>query len=58
MELDDFDAFFAARRRALLDKISLVMGKRMDDVEPAGGDDLDTLDPEDDADDLRAADTR
>jgi len=52
MQLDDFDDFFTARARALLDKISVAMGKRIDDVEPTEEEELDTLDPEDDTDDL------
>ena len=49
---DDFNAFFAARARALLDKISSAMGKPIDETNPAGAEEPDTLDAEDDTDDL------
>jgi hypothetical protein len=52
MALDDFDAFFAARARALLDKIASAMGKSIDDTGPTGGGEPDTLDAEDDTEDL------
>ena len=52
MQLDDFNAFFADRKRALLDKIAAAMGKTIDETNPAGAEEADTLDAEDDTDDL------
>ena len=52
MQPDDFNAFFADRKRALLDKIAAAMGKTIDETNPAGAEEPDTLDAEDDTDDL------
>lgn len=52
MYLDAFDTFFAARKRAILDKIAAAMGKTIDDSQPTEADEQDTLDVEDDTDDL------
>ena len=51
MRKDDFDAFFAHRQKALLDKIATAMGKVIDETaaSPAS---LDTLEADDDTDDL------
>jgi hypothetical protein len=48
MHRDDFDAFYAARRRALLDRIGLAMGKGVD-IESREAED--TYEAEDDTDD-------
>jgi hypothetical protein len=52
MALDDFETFFAARKRALLDEIGAAIGKRIEDSETTLPDELPTLDAEDDTDDL------
>lgn len=52
MAQDDFDAFFATRGRALLDKISFAMGKPIDDLDISGGHEPDTLEDADDTDDI------
>jgi hypothetical protein len=52
MQVDAFDDFFAARTRALLDKIATAMGKFIDHSEPSDVGERDTLDAEDDTDDL------
>lgn len=51
MRADDFDTFFTARKRSLLDKISQAMGKIIDDTDPAGLVVPDGLE-DDDTDDL------
>jgi len=52
MARDSFDAFFAARERALLDKIASSMGKSVDDFGPASSADDDIVEAADDTDDL------
>ena len=48
---DDFNAFFAARARALLDKISSAMGKPIDDLDLSSDEEPDTVEEADDTDD-------
>ncbi|MEU9844906.1 DUF262 domain-containing protein, partial [Actinomadura sp. NPDC048032] len=48
---DDFDTFFTHRQRALLDKIAMAMGKMIDET-PASPEAVDTLEGDDDTDDL------
>jgi hypothetical protein len=51
MALDDFNAFFAARARALLDKISSAMGKPIDDLDLASDEEPEIMEEADDTDD-------
>jgi hypothetical protein len=51
MRQDAFDGFFSDRRRSLLEKIAMVMGKIPADT-AASAESLDTLETEDDTDDL------
>lgn len=48
---DDFNAFFAVRARALLDKISSAMGKPIDDLDLSSDEEPDTVEEADDTDD-------
>lgn len=52
MAIDDFETFFAARKRALLDEIGAAIGKTIEDSETTLPDELPTLEAEDDTDDL------
>lgn len=52
MAQDDFEAFFAARKRALLDEIGAAIGKTIEDSESTLPDEPQTLEADDDTDDL------
>lgn len=52
MTLNDFEAFFAARKRALLDEIGTAIGKTIEDSESTLRDESRTLKADDDTDDL------
>ena len=49
---DNFDAFFAARARALLDQIAAAMGKTIDDLDLWNTGEVDTGEATDDTDDI------
>ena len=51
LALDDFNAFFAARARALLDKISSAMGKPIDDLDLSSDEEPEIVEEADDTDD-------
>ena len=51
MALDDFNAFFTARARALLDKISSAMGKPIDDLDLSSDEEPEIVEEPDDTDD-------
>jgi hypothetical protein len=51
MRADDFEAFFAARKRALLNHVGAAMGKTIEDADSASPD-VDTYEPDDDTDDM------
>jgi hypothetical protein len=51
MARDDFDAFFTARARALLDKISFATGKAIDDFDLTEDPEAGTMEEADDTDD-------
>jgi hypothetical protein len=52
MAVDDFESFFAARARALLDQIASATGKAIDDLDLTNAADTDGLEAADDTDDL------
>ena len=52
MRTNDFDAFFGARKRALLEAIATATGNLIEDSKNVEADTRDTLEMDDDTDDL------
>jgi hypothetical protein len=52
MQFDSFDDFFAARKDALLSKIAAAMGKNIEDTQRPDAEEQNTLDIDDDTEDL------